>query len=225
MKDVCRPCSFFSVSQNFCNSVKYLSRINTLDKPSVAMSCGDGYIWWPYFAGGTSTWHPAPSRHLGTPQTKQHREHASTTARTNYPHLRPSGRQLAAEERGSSPHNPPPTAAGPTPHHVTHGHPTRRVPEPQPRLPTCTSTAERATKHTHTHTRKQKITNAFSEIVYLTREHGSLDKDAAPDPTASQQRPATNQLAPQNPHHPSLIRSMPANVIFVYDLSRKSVRL
>lgn len=31
------PCSFFSVSQNFCNSVKYLSSINTLERPRVAM--------------------------------------------------------------------------------------------------------------------------------------------------------------------------------------------
>lgn len=28
------PCNFFSVSQNFCNSVKYLSRMNTLEIPS-----------------------------------------------------------------------------------------------------------------------------------------------------------------------------------------------
>lgn len=32
------PCSFFSVSQNFCSSVKYLSRMNTLLSPSVAMA-------------------------------------------------------------------------------------------------------------------------------------------------------------------------------------------
>lgn len=32
------PCSFFSVSQNFCSSVKYLSRMNTLERPSVAMA-------------------------------------------------------------------------------------------------------------------------------------------------------------------------------------------
>lgn len=31
------PCNFFSVSQNFCSSVKYLSKMNTLDSPSVAM--------------------------------------------------------------------------------------------------------------------------------------------------------------------------------------------
>jgi len=31
------PWSFFSVSQNFWSSVKYLSRINTLERPSVAM--------------------------------------------------------------------------------------------------------------------------------------------------------------------------------------------
>lgn len=34
------PCSFFSVSQNFCSSVKYLSRMNTLERPSVAMAGG-----------------------------------------------------------------------------------------------------------------------------------------------------------------------------------------
>lgn len=31
------PWSFFSVSQNFCSSVKYLSRMNTFERPSVAM--------------------------------------------------------------------------------------------------------------------------------------------------------------------------------------------
>lgn len=34
------PCSFFSVSQNRCSSVKYLSRMNTLERPSVAMAGG-----------------------------------------------------------------------------------------------------------------------------------------------------------------------------------------
>ena len=29
------PCSLFSVSQNFCSSEKYLSRMNTLERPSV----------------------------------------------------------------------------------------------------------------------------------------------------------------------------------------------
>ena len=29
------PCSLFSVSQNFCNSEKYLSRMNTLERPRV----------------------------------------------------------------------------------------------------------------------------------------------------------------------------------------------
>lgn len=31
------PCNFFSVSQYFCNSVKYLSSMNTFDRPNVAM--------------------------------------------------------------------------------------------------------------------------------------------------------------------------------------------
>lgn len=31
------PCNFFSVSQYFCNSVKYLSKMNTFDKPRVAI--------------------------------------------------------------------------------------------------------------------------------------------------------------------------------------------
>lgn len=31
------PCSFFSVSQNFCSSVKYLSKMNTFESPSVAI--------------------------------------------------------------------------------------------------------------------------------------------------------------------------------------------
>ncbi|KAJ3663771.1 hypothetical protein Zmor_007998 [Zophobas morio] len=31
------PWSFFSVSQNFCSSVKYLSKMNTLERPSVAI--------------------------------------------------------------------------------------------------------------------------------------------------------------------------------------------
>lgn len=32
------PCSFFSVSQNFCSSVKYLSSMKTLERPRVAIS-------------------------------------------------------------------------------------------------------------------------------------------------------------------------------------------
>lgn len=32
------PCSFFSVSQNFCSSVKYLSNMKTLERPRVAIS-------------------------------------------------------------------------------------------------------------------------------------------------------------------------------------------
>lgn len=31
------PCSFFSVSQNFCSSVKYLSRMKTFERPRVPM--------------------------------------------------------------------------------------------------------------------------------------------------------------------------------------------
>lgn len=31
------PCNFFSVSQNFCNSVKYLSRMKTFERPNVAI--------------------------------------------------------------------------------------------------------------------------------------------------------------------------------------------
>lgn len=31
-------CSFLSVSQNFCSSVKYLSKMNTLDNPKVVIS-------------------------------------------------------------------------------------------------------------------------------------------------------------------------------------------
>lgn len=31
------PCSFFSVSQNFCNSVKYLSNMKTFERPKVAI--------------------------------------------------------------------------------------------------------------------------------------------------------------------------------------------
>lgn len=34
------PCSFFSVSQNFCSSVKYLSKMKTLLNPKVAMPSG-----------------------------------------------------------------------------------------------------------------------------------------------------------------------------------------
>lgn len=41
------PCSFFSVSQNFCNSVKYLSSMKTFDRPNVAIVvehlCGHDY--------------------------------------------------------------------------------------------------------------------------------------------------------------------------------------
>lgn len=39
------PCNFFSVSQYFCNSVKYLSSMNTFDRPNVAMIWENAQIY------------------------------------------------------------------------------------------------------------------------------------------------------------------------------------
>lgn len=39
------PWSFFSVSQNFCNSVKYLSSMNTFERPSVAMALREQQLY------------------------------------------------------------------------------------------------------------------------------------------------------------------------------------
>lgn len=44
------PWSFFSVSQNFWSSVKYLSRINTLERPKVAIVTGRTPSWSLYLS-------------------------------------------------------------------------------------------------------------------------------------------------------------------------------
>jgi len=40
------PCTLRSVSQNFCSSVKYLSRMKTFERPMVAILGGGGWISW-----------------------------------------------------------------------------------------------------------------------------------------------------------------------------------
>lgn len=73
------PCSFFSVSQNFCSSVKYLSSMNTLERPSVAM------------AGGALASHSAAAPHTSdddTAATTRAHRHPRTGCRGTAP--RPS---------------------------------------------------------------------------------------------------------------------------------------